>query len=58
MNGKYKCLETYTDDDYGVDFLCGEVYEYKNGYMHSTENGTDVMIDDEELKQFWRKINV
>lgn len=56
MDGKYRCLETYTDDDYGLDFLRGKVYEYRDEYMHSTENGTDVMIDEEELSQFWEKV--
>lgn len=49
------CLKTYENDEYyGVDFYSGKVYEYKNGYMHSTENGTDVMITENELKQYWR----
>ena len=57
MSKKYMCLKTYEDDEsYGVDFYLGKVYEYKNGYMHSTENGTDVMISDNELIQYWQKI--
>lgn len=56
MVEKYICLKTYQDDEcYGVDFYVGKIYEYKNGYMYSTENGTDVMISDRELKQYWQK---
>lgn len=29
MYGKYMCLETYTDEDYGVNFLCGDVYNIR-----------------------------
>ena len=51
----YLCLKTY-DGEYGVDFWSGKVYHYKDGYMDSTENGTSVMIDENELKENWRKI--
>lgn len=56
-NGKYMCMKTYNDEieEYGVDFLCGKVYEYKDGYMHSTENGTDVEISTNELKKILAK---
>lgn len=55
MNGMYLCLKTY-DSEYGVDFWSGRVYHYKDGYMHSTENGTSVMIEEDELKENWKLI--
>ena len=59
MNGRYLCIVTYANDEeeYGKDFYSGQTYEYKDGYMHSTENGTDVMMDEEELNKFWVKIS-
>ena len=57
MVERYICLKTYEDDeDYGVDFYTGKVYEYKDGYMHSIENGTDVIISENELNRYWQKI--
>lgn len=56
MDEKYMCLKTYTDEHYGTDFFCGKVYDYKNGYMHSTENGTDVEIGEVELNELWKKV--
>ena len=56
MIEKYLCLNTY-HSEYGVDFYSGQVYCYKNGYMESTENGTSVMIDEDELNKNWKKIN-
>ena len=58
INGKYMCMKTYNNEieEYGVDFLCGKVYEYKDGYMHSTENGTDVEILLDELEKYWMKV--
>lgn len=57
MNGKYMCINTYhNEEEYGIDFLCTKVYEYKDGYMHSTENGTDVWIPEEELEKYWVKV--
>ena len=54
-NGRYMCMNTYENEveEYGTDFLCGRCYDYKDGYMHSTENGTDVMIPEEELRKYW-----
>lgn len=57
MSEKYICLKTYEDDaSYGIDFYLVKTYEYKDGYMHSTENGTDVIVSESELKQYWQKI--
>lgn len=56
MNEAYLCTKTYEDDDYGIDFLNGKIYYYKDGYMHSTENGTSVMIEEDELRENWEKI--
>lgn len=58
MDGKYICVNTYENEreEYGTDFLASRVYDYKNGYMHSTENGTCVEIGESELKRFWIKV--
>lgn len=59
MDGTYMCLNTYQseDEEYGLDFLASKIYTYRDGYMHSTENGSDVMIDEEELQRNWLKVN-
>ena len=59
MNGKYFCWKTRIDKNnkQKIDFLYGKSYEYKDGYMHSTENGTDVMINKEELEKYWSKLD-
>ena len=53
------CMNTYNNEieEYGIDFLYGKVYEYKDGYMHSTENGTDVEILEDELERYWIKVD-
>lgn len=58
MDGTYMCLKTYQneDDGYGLDFLSTKTYSYTNGYMHSTENGSDVMIEKDELEKHWHRI--
>ena len=58
MNGRYLCKKSYADDDYvNIDFYIGRVYEYKDEYMHSTENGTDVWIPKDELEKYWIKVD-
>ena len=59
MNGKYICMQTYNNEveEYGIDFLSGKTYEYKDGYMHSTENGSDVEIEINELEKYWVKVD-
>lgn len=66
LKEKFKCIKNYEGDfsEYGIDFLEGNEYfgmicENDNEcyYIHSTENGTDVVLTIEELEEYFIKIN-
>ena len=59
----YKCKKTYASEpkEYGTDFYAGKTYygereddEYY--YLDSTENGTCVLISNEELEEYFEVV--
>jgi len=63
MKYKYKCIKTFASDpaEYGIDFYEGKEYvgEFEDDethYLYSTENGTDVLITNEELYEHFEDV--
>lgn len=56
----FECIKTFASDpdEYGVDFKKGKKYygekeDSEYWYMDSTENGTCVLVSNEELKEYF-----
>ena len=65
MNEKYlfKCLKTFASEpeEYGIDFYEGKQYygekeDEEYYYLESSENGTCVLVSNEELKEYFKVI--
>lgn len=65
MEGKqnFKCIKTYVSEPetYGIDFYEGKTYTGEREdeeffYLDSSENGTCVLVNEEELKEFFEEI--
>jgi len=58
----FKCIKTYSSEpnEYGKDFIKGKTYtgekeDNEYYYLDSTENGTCVLISNNELKEYFVK---
>ena len=59
----YKCIKTFASDPdiYGIDFKEGKIYtgekeDEEYYYLDSTENGTCVLVSNEELEEYFERI--
>lgn len=59
----FKCIKTYASEPklYGTDFYRGKIYtgekeDNEYYYINSTENGTDVLISNKELTEFFTEV--
>jgi len=57
----FKCVETFASEpeEYGIDFVAGKRYygeleDDEGYYINSTENGTDVFVTNEEVKEYFQ----
>jgi hypothetical protein len=57
---KFKCIKTFSSEPevYGIDFYKGKEYtgereDNEYYYLDSTENGTCVLVSNEELKEYF-----
>jgi hypothetical protein len=59
----FKCVKTFASDpqEYGTDFYEDREYygskeDNEYWYLSSTENGTDVLVSNEELKEYFEEV--
>jgi hypothetical protein len=59
----FKCLTTYASEPevYGIDFYESKTYygqrvDNEYWYLDSTENGTDVLVSNEELEEYFKEV--
>ena len=56
----FKCIKTFAADpeDYGIDFVANKLYygereDDESFYLDSTENGTCVLVSNDEIKEYF-----
>lgn len=60
---KFLCLHTFAADkkEYGIDFYKGKMYsgrveDKEHWYVNSTENGTSVLMSNEEMEKYFKQL--